>query len=274
MNYNKKGIILGLIFLAAAWAGNILYYNNHVLKEPVFIKHYYDLKNGMNTFQLYYIQNINSDQHVAAITFPELENQYVDFGENDWNSDHRYYKLKIINISLFRATPEDIPSQYKNKLITKAQVHFSDGKVMTVDLGRIYLYNDSSEKPSIFTANASSGSDNTGSVTFRTDGQIKIIGIITKFPELLDNPLKIRINNNSLMDIKFPIELRDMRTFDMNYSFNFEKKDMRNNYVYNFPVDILTEDSNGNRGYGSFFVSHWLQFPEQYDISSLVKAAK
>ncbi|MBU3142786.1 hypothetical protein [Clostridium sp. CF012] len=92
MNLNKKHIIFGSAILVLCWTLNIAYYQNKVIKEPLFINHYYEIQQGMNCFDLYYIQNLSSQSEITSIIFPEIGTQHMNFTDTDVNSDKRYYK--------------------------------------------------------------------------------------------------------------------------------------------------------------------------------------
>lgn len=72
MNLNKKFAAIGLTLLIFSWVGNIFFYEKHIIKEPIFIKQYYDLQGRVNNVPLYYIQDINSQDQVQNIEFPML----------------------------------------------------------------------------------------------------------------------------------------------------------------------------------------------------------
>jgi hypothetical protein len=91
MNIKRKYVILGLVLLIIAWVGNIYYYENHKLKKPLFIKHYYDIKNGMDFFRLYFIDNINEKNEISYVSFPELEDGYISADILNYNR-FRFYK--------------------------------------------------------------------------------------------------------------------------------------------------------------------------------------
>jgi len=267
MKLSKKKIILGVVFLVLLWAGNIIYYEKHVLKEPLFINHYYNLKTGMNDFRLYYIQNINSQDRVISIVFPEIGQQFLNFSELDGNSDsnRRYYMLKTITVNLFNGGNE-IPEEYKNKVITKAQICFSSGKKVNTDLGKIYLDNNEIEKIDLKQSSTSSSSDNTGSSTFIANKDINVTGINSKFQEELKDILQINIDGIPLSKMAFPIKLKAGTDLNLSYSFIFNKNDIRKNNAYFFTLDLLTEDFQGNKGTSSCFVNYCAQDPAEFDI--------
>lgn len=274
MNLNKKYISYGLIFLLLLWSANVIYYKSKVIKEPLFLKHYYDVTEGMNNFQLYYIQNLNSQSKIISIIFPEIGNQNVNFTETDGNTDRRYYVLKNITVNIYNGDVNNIPYYYKNKVITKAQIRFTDGKIMNVNVGRIYIYSDEIKRGNLEGQNQSSsinntGSENTGYDTFKADKDLNITGINSKFDKEIKDILQINVNEKPLANIKFPISLKKGDIFSINYKFNYNKNIVKKNNAYSFPLNILTQDLKGNKGKASCFIIAYLQSPEYFDIDLL-----
>ncbi|WML32861.1 hypothetical protein [Clostridium sp. OS1-26] len=269
MNLNKKFITIGLVLLTLSWVANIFFYEKHILKETIFIKHYYDIQSGMNNVQFYYIQDINSQEQVANIEFPEIGQEYVSFTDSDRNSDNRYYKLKCISVNFGSIDQNKVSDNLKNKVITKAKVTFTNGKVINEDIGKICFYYDNQNNTTLTMANATSSSDNTGSSTHRATKDTKVTGLYTKFPDVIEDIVSMKINGKPLKDIKFPLELKAGDNLEVSYEFKFNKNDIRRNNAYNFPIDILTEDTDGTKGHSLFFMNYWLQSPGKYDIQSL-----
>lgn len=269
MHFNKKHIAGGIALLLLLWTANIIYYKSHVLKEPLFIKHYYDVKKGMNSFRLHYIDNINSEDRVVGIVFPEIGEQQIYCSEFSQNADGRYYELKILTVNIFNGDVNSIPEEYKNKVITKARIMLSKGKVMDVDIGKIYLYGDEIENRHLQGNRVSSSSDNTGSAYYATTKDIIIKDIDSKFYNDLKDILKITINEKELSKDIFPIELKEGEALDIRYGFEFSKDDIRKNNVYDFSIDILTEDSQGNKGSNSSFLNRYLWGIRDFHINSL-----
>lgn len=271
MKLNKKMIAFGMALLVVLWTGNIIYYEKHAIKEPLFIKHYYDVDKGTGSFRLYYVQNINSKDKVINIALPEIGQQYVNFTElEQGNSDGRYYTLKTIMVNIFNADMDKIPDEYKNKLITKAKISFSNGKTMDVNLGKIYLYSDKNKNQDLKQRGMSASNDDTGSNTFYADKDTSITGINSRFYEEIKDVLQISINGKPLSNITFPIKLKAGEIIDVSYAFNFNnKKDIRLNNAYNLSFDILTEDSQGNKGSSPCFIDFYPNFPEYINIDAL-----
>lgn len=269
MNFNKRYIVFGSAILVLCWTLNIIYYQSHVIKEPLFINHYYDVRKGMNDFELYYIKNLSSQSKVQSITFPEIGQYQMNFTEADVNSDKRYYMLKSIKVNIINGGGNSIPEEYKNKVITKALIVFSDGKTINVNLGKIYLFSDELPSSGLEFYSVTSTSDNTGSSNFTAEKDMKITGIDSKFSEDVKDILEVKINNTLLSDINFPLNLKKGEPLDINYGFNFKGNLIKQNNAYSFRLNVLTEDLLGNKGSTPCFINMHMQSPEYFDMSGL-----
>lgn len=272
MSFNKKYVILGLVILSLLWTGNIVFYNKYQLKAPIFIKNYYDIKRGIPSFDLYYIENINAKDKVVSITFPELgQQQYLNCNKMQCNTDGRYYSLNAIRIENFYGYMNDENNELKNKIITKGHITFESGKTMDVPLGKIYLNSDTTNGKDLKQISVSSSSDYTGGTVFSATKDLKVVGISGKFYDELKDILKININGKELSENTFPISLKSGESINISYSFKLKEKDLRSYNAYDFYIDLLTEDMSGKKDSGSIFVNFHCQSPEYYDIETLKK---
>lgn len=272
MNLNKRMIVIGLVLLIVLWAGNIIYYEKHVIKEPLFIKHYYDVDIKGDIVNLYYLQSATSKDKIINITFPEIEQKYIEFTENDIdNSKGPYYRLKALNINVNNGSNNEVSDEYTNKVITRANITFSSGKTMNVNLGEIYLYNSDKNKTSYLKREMqSSSSDNTGGTTFYTDKDIYITGINNRFYNDIGDILEISIDGTRLSDVKFPIELDAEQSINIAYAFKFSNKnDIRLNNAYHLVFNLSTEDSRGNKGSTPCFIDFYPSSSDNLNINAL-----
>lgn len=272
MNLNKRVIVIGLVLLIVLWAGNIIYYEKHVIKEPLFIKHYYDVDIKGDIVNLYYLQSTTSKDKIINITFPEIEQKYIEFTENDIdNSKGPYYRLKALNINVNNGSNNEVSDEYTNKVITRANITFSSGKTMNVNLGEIYLYNSDKNKTLYLKREMqSSSSDNTGGTTFYTDKDIYITGINNRFYNDIGDILEISIDGTRLSDVKFPIELDAEQSINIAYAFKFSNKnDIRLNNVYHLVFNLSTEDSRGNKGSTPCFIDFYPSSSDNLNINAL-----
>lgn len=268
MKFNKKLVTCGLILFILTWTGNIIYYKKQVLKEPLFMKHYYDIDNNRGELRLSYIDNINSKNKVVSIMFPEIGQQF--YCQEVWeNSDRRYYVLKTIQVNLKNKDTNKIAKEFENKIITQAEVILFNGEKLNVNLGKIYIYREETKENHLKTFGTTGSSDYTGSKLFNADRDIKIIGIKGKIYEEIKDVLQVSIEGKNLSAITFPINLKKGDPFDISYAFKFNKNDVRKNNAYSFTLDILTEDFQGNKGVTTCNLGYNSYSPHNYDIKTL-----
>lgn len=270
MNIKRKHVMIGLALLAITWAGNIFYYQKHILKEPLFIKQYCDVNQGRDSFNLYYISNINEKNEMAFITFPEIDPAYVRTEKWKHNSDNRYYNFNILNVKINEASDGKIPEEIKNKVLTKARLHLRDGKTVDVNIGKIYLFCDETRYGGLQEKRSSASNNLTGSRTFLSTEDLKIYGVSTKFPELMNGTLEISINDLPLKDIKFPINVNSGEWVQVRHKMQFNEDDINRNNSYDFSIYLLTENEAGEKGASPVFINYWLQSPEEYDIPEMI----
>lgn len=281
MKLNKKYITIGISFLVLCWIGNIIYYKDHVLKEPLFIKHYYDVEKGNRKINIFYIQNINSKNKITSIIFPEIGQQEQTFTESNGEIDKKYYMLKNVDVNIIDDNEEDIPDKYKNKVITKAQVQFSDGTTMDVNLGGIYLYSDEIEHEDLsvqytdacsYTAGSTTRSTTLGvhpNTTLGGGYEIKITGISSNFDEEIKDIIHIYVNEKPIDKDSFPIYLKKDDTISFEYAFDYSNNIKKINNAYFLKLNVLTEDPEGDKGSTSFKVYSNMPEPTNFDIHSL-----
>lgn len=272
MKLNKKLVAIGLVLLIMLWTGNIIYYKKHVIKEPLFIKHYYDVYIKGDIVNLYYLQSTTSKDKIINITFPEIEQKYIEFTENDIdNSKGPYYRLKALNINVNNGSNNEVSDEYTNKVITRANIAFSSGKTMNVNLGEIHLYNSDKNKTSYLKREMqSSSSDNTGGTTFYADKDIYITGINNRFYNDIKDILEVSIDGTKISDVKFPIELDAEQSINIAYAFKFSNKnDIRLNNAYHLVFNLSTEDSRGNKGSTPCFIDFYPSSSDNLNINAL-----
>lgn len=140
---------------------------------------------------------------------------------------------------------------------------------MNVNLGKLYMFSDELPGNDLKFYSVSSSSDNTGSSNFIADKELKITGIDSKFNKDMKDILQIKINNEVLSDISFPINLKKDEAIYINYGFDFKGNLIKQNNAYSFLLNVLTEDLSGNKGSTSCFINMHMQSPEHFDIEAL-----
>ena len=239
----KKAIILivaAVVFVAAA----VAYTVNSVqmrLDEPVFLTHYYDMKNFFRarTLILNYITNRSDNRTVTAVSFPESSNLPISLdGEYPLNT-YRYHKSNRIFLH------SDIPfeTELEPTTLTKVHIEFSDGTKGDFDIGHIVVENNpaDSKRP---IGSQSVGTSNMGDTTetFLAFEDCQLTDIIPFFEEGEGLNVNTKINGSS--DYVLPIELHkdDTITFDTAVS----AKDGYEFNAYTLDKALVLEDMEGN----------------------------
>ena len=268
MNFGKKKAAILLVAFVMVWVGNFYWYNRNLLKEPVFVKCYYDLQGNM-PIRLHYFQNIADDYSIASISFPELDNQYVPCNEFEQGGT-RGYKMKEIDI--YFNSLEDVKRITKDKAVklTKANVQFGNGKSILVNIGEIYLTPSFNDKP-LFNGNSSyANSNNEGGtiVTANRNGVIK--GINSKF-SMISEMTKMELNGKVIRQTDFPIKFKTGDTITFKYNFIFkDENDIRASYFYKLSNLIECEDLEGRKSI-EFIDIHYDPDINNIDVKKLEK---
>ena len=248
MQINKKIIIIAVIIIAVSWIFNIRYYDKHMQKEPIFRKRYYSSPNVYKSISLNYTDNIKSKDKIVSISFPELDEKPAMIRGLSTINLNIYTKMVTIDVEIFSGEMKDLPENYEDKVITKAKVTFSNNKVMDFDIGKIYLYTYNYNKSDFLTRKfSSSSSENYGETGFVCNEDLQILGINNRLSEETKDILKINVQGQELSNIKFPINMRKGDEFKIDYSMKFKKGDIRAKYYYYIGLDVLVENSEGNK---------------------------
>lgn len=211
------------------------------LDEPVFLTHYYDMKNFFRarTLILNYITNRSDNRTVTAVSFPESPNLPISFdGESSLNT-YRYHKSNRIFLH------SDIPAETElaPTTLTKVHIEFSDGTEGDFNIGHIVVENDPSSSKRLI-GSQSVGTSNMGDTTetFLAFEDCRLTDIIPFFEE--GEGLNVNTQINGISDYILPIEIHkdDMITFDTDVS----AKDGHEFNVYNLDKTIVLEDIESN----------------------------
>lgn len=272
MKISRKVVIFLLIGLILVCSGNVIYYEKHILKSPLFIKNYSVLSKGMD-LKIHYIQNINSNDKIVSIGLPEIKNNMVNFSEEDKNSDKANYKLKEITIKFL----DDDIEKYSNRTITKAKIRFSNGKTMNVNLGQVYidgnrepnedLENISTSVSSVFPQNG----ELSGNSTLKACKNIEILGIGNRFSKITEGILKLKLNEKDISHVDFPMNVNVGDVIYLDYGLSCRADDKRINDDYDLQLNILTEDSQGNKKVQDIFITRSIDSLDDIDINLLEK---
>jgi len=178
------------------------------IKEQVFFDHYYDLSFDKGSehyqdisFNLGYITNASDTRTVIDVNFSEQPGLAVLASEDNYSHFTDSFSLNYEESGFPHG---DIFGRYSVRtvfcqisilpdsnaddvmILTKAHLRFSDGSEMSVDIGRINIYNRDSTNSFFEFASGSSSSDGSSKLSYRIE--MNIIERYTRFdihPELI-----------------------------------------------------------------------------------------
>lgn len=181
--------------------------------------HYYDIEVNDNgqylndmPISLKYITNFDDDKVVDNIEFPEFPELIIQASEYGLDpgisimeqsqtevpgSAYGQYSVREIFIHIQNSSEaEDLD----NEVITQAQIHFSDSSSLTVDIGKIHLYNRIAEEGALESIQGSASSDGTGETVYRALEEVTISSIGSSLLENVDDRVDIQINDLDYTD--------------------------------------------------------------------------
>lgn len=284
MGTHKKTWMIGGLILLILYLGNIWYYLEGSIQEPLFIKQYTEAElypnNNSESVEIPYI--IAKGQGlVRDVSFPELSDETFYLHQELMGREGRYelYALLIRERDLLHNVPHleawsKDPTSSPIKL-TKMLVYAEDGTSREVDLGAIYLYpfQGEREEATLYKEKGISGSSNDTRIIEKTEHMMLVDGYLHEptgpFMEKLTALFDISINDTPLEAITFPLALEAGKRITIHY----ESKDERLfTKTYRTGLNFEVEDEAGNKEMlrSEIFQSmHQLRFGEREVIKSL-----
>lgn len=274
MEDNKKLLALGIFILILVWAGNLWYFYDHQLGEPLFLQHFYELRD-MEQMEIYYVDNASAKDTFFHISFPEINSAPIPVNVSMSSRNGKYYKINKMSIDLNYLLLQG-RNQVKNLLVekpillTRMLVQNSKGKRTEVDIGKIYLASSKQFNKSLKMQSTSSSNDNTGSVLLRAEDTAEITRIESSLLDELLTYANVTINNVSINDIPLPIKLESGGTLAGNYAFNFNDTSVTGRMsVFNIHLYLSGTNSKGENAAASFYIRSIPYYFRTADIEAL-----
>ncbi|MCZ0703058.1 hypothetical protein J2T56_001374 [Natronobacillus azotifigens] len=178
------------------------------IEEPVFFDHYYDLSFISDSdsyqdipFELGYITNANDSRTVVEVSFPEHPDLYGMASEYNmhgfgWGYEEReqhgdifgQYSVRTVYLQMRMYDIEE------DRTITKAELYFSDGSNMVVDIGQINLYKHEHSPNLLKHMSGSASSAGTSESRYNVLEEISILKIEGPLYEKFDHRIEIEMN--------------------------------------------------------------------------------
>jgi len=253
----KIGIIAILITLIICLGLSLLL----KLDKPVVLQSYLELDMplyesgyyGDRQFELKYITNANDSRVVDHIEFEEAPELIVYASE--YNSifgmfDTSYipgevqgpYSIRTVAVNI---SANEIKDPINEIHLTKAKLHFTEGDIITADIGDIVLYehNYSDEHLDFFRSNSSS--DGTNESQMRVKEDITLLKIESPNLKNVENFIEFKIDGVDFRDIAGLKYLKDT-TLRVNSKFDVSDDPSLRYNTYNIDPRLYIEDNEGN----------------------------
>lgn len=238
--YIKLTFCIGLIGVCLIF--NLLLFQAEQLKQPVFLKHYYELGLEESTiFTIGCLMNKDDTRELVQIEFPELTGEghffRVSLG-NQFNlnahHDQREYWIE------YHYKGEGMPIEEEISL-TRAKVMFNNGEEMDIPIGQIIFYPVEHERAILEDgmSQASSSGETSFSGIFTED--VRFDGIKSTLDLLVKDFIEIRINGMP----PEPQFFKQGMAWKLEGKMEIDSKDSRRFNYYEIQSRIYFEDLKG-----------------------------
>lgn len=267
MHSNKSLLKYGLISICIFFAASTVYYMSFSLKEPVFLKHYYERAiYGESQIFIHYIKNSDDDRKIIKIFFPQLEgnNIYVDdvyFGIGEYRNEqfaHYTYKAYALKFNFY----DDDSTEPETFILDKAVVLYDNGDKQDIDIGKIVIHKNMKKDRFFEMAYSSSNSNFSSSLVTSAIKDVTVEKIESMLNEDTKDFLVMKINNEHADKLNFPFSLASGEKLSVESSFIIDEGDVRKYNVYDMQSIIYSEDEEGNKGYDFIYNMNY----EPYDL--------
>lgn len=231
---NRKTLFLAIIIIVVCLLINVIFCVLHTLKEPVFLEHYYEYLayDGMS-FNINYVTNYWDDSKVMNVTFPSLKDKkiYVFSQADQYSHSYNNYKMNKVHINLRMPNNKITPT-----VIEDAIIDFDNGKSITVNIGKIILYNNNDEKDEkdekdlIHSVNSMSSNQNISSTTLEAVDSIQLTDIDYSMKDKMVDIVVNKINGED--NYSYPVNIEKHEQITIQSSFNIPKNDVRKYNMY------------------------------------------
>ncbi len=259
---NIKNITIlkvGIICIVISFIANAFYFMNLTLKEPVFLKHYYESDiQKRSVMVLHLITNSGDNREIAEIDFPQLPEDYAYVSLQGWNRNngydsiqkfaHFHYKTLVLE---FRNSDRDVLSggNEESVVLDKAKIRYMNGDTQEVDIGKIILHKNLELYKFLDFRSSSSSNNYTSNLYTQSLKNITINNVESNLDNELGGFLVTTVNDINKEDLQFPLSYKNGEYISFDSQFKYDSNDVRKYNVYDLIKKVDIFDSEGNKGY-------------------------
>ncbi len=212
------------------------------------------VKFGSKVLEFYYIDDFSNNTYITdkidyrTISFPEINSQECfssngNFGGSTFDMFNQGnqvtgveiypYRLKVLSVDLGQVFLKDGRSLYdlleekKEIVITKIQIGSGEYSRI-VDIGNVKIRDVTDQElrtTLVREMYGTSGEMNWSNINYEALRNIKITEVNANLLDISDKYLSVKLNDQDISDIKFPIEIKEGESFKVSYKVNLWRED-------------------------------------------------
>lgn len=272
MQPQKKVIMIGILIGFMTWGGNLFYYHVNTLVHPIFMKQYTEVTFVDDTEVIlvnYLTQDATSTIH--AVAFPELSETYIAVDDELLGSNGRDMRRQMrLDVDRFFIDTNHLEDWWIHQSkkseglkITKMTAYFTNGTVMDVDLGEIYLLplptcaleaNNLEEAKVLFyeapyfmqSKMSKSSSDDTGQVLLQAQRDFQLEAPTSYVMGKLLEMFNVSINEQSIDSFTYPIVFKEGDYITFSYERKSDWVELPMEKVVSY-LNFGMKDAKGNK---------------------------
>lgn len=246
----RHWLIVLIAATAASWIVNVAYYQSQRLERPLYLNHYYDMKESeLYGMSLYYIQNKDTGSRPYQFELPNGQLWLVD--SDSTRETYGRYELKEAFIRPF------VDMQLAAPLaVREVKAHYSNGDKENVWLGDITIYPDddagaNSVMESSFSRSTSANLEDQSSMGYTVLEDTTVTGISYSFAELLGDTVSGSFAGADLTATEpYPMSFKAGDTLNTTLAVRFAEHDIRRFDAYRIRM-AYTDGQGQERGLNS-----------------------
>jgi len=245
---------LTIVLILGSWIGNILYFQQMQLKEPLFLKHHMIVNmNHGKTIYINFLENKNEGKKVTGIQFvdfPQIRFQiYPDqtythhmmmkaAADLQWNDDELRGKLPVTINELF--------------------VYYNEGPPAMVPIGEIRIVEDKEADVVDFIASSGS-SDGSGSYTVRATQKVKLEKVDFGIKDQSKSWLNLQLANIPVNELKLPMNIEKGEAITLQYHWSNQDAEHAADEIFQSKIQLHFRTLDGRTVVESVPISQYLR---------------
>lgn len=291
------GTAAAFLLIAASWIGNIWYYQEQQLGEPLFLEHHLEVfRDAGDSFDLYYLENLKENNRVSSIYFPEYPELNIVLHTPEYRK-YSHQQMGRFIVSVEKSSKERMRKVPDS--IQTVQILYNDGSIANQNIGEVRFIDDPSrdgDNPVRMTSGGSGshgGGMGTGYDVFQVSKPVMLEAIESAFlllvdthimevyldhwpstsksppPNVSEGTVSISMTGKPLKEVELPISLNNGDGLRLSYKYNTKKGKL--GVIYRPVVRLEFKEQDGREWTAFLYLG--MNSPDftEAEVRSLVK---